>query len=179
MPELLPVNTQYFIAKQKKTLCGNGIDRLPAKTEYGDEFYTNDYTYSFFSQWTVAVRDKTKKSYTAIPREINGLPITNIGGTFEGCAYLEEAPIIPDSVKNMEKAFAGCKSLTAAPAIPAGIENLRSTFAGCWVLEGYLICQRKTPLPMDQIAYALHGTKITNVMGKCGVRFKKMLLSTR
>ena len=179
MPELLPVNTQYFIAKQKKTLCGNGIDRFPAKTEDGDEFHTNNYTYSFFSQWTVVVRDKTKKSYSAIPREINGLPITNIGGTFEGCAYLEEAPIIPDSIKDMEMAFAGCWSLTAAPAIPAGIENLRRAFAGCLVLEGDLICQRKTPLPMDQIAYALHGTKITNVTGECGVRFKKMLLSTR
>lgn len=81
--------------------------------------------------WQVIVKSTDKTSYGPILESINGIPITDISATFQGCDSLTTAPTIPSSVTNMNYTFDGCTSLTTAPAISNGVTDMSSTFMDC------------------------------------------------
>ena len=62
--------------------------------------------------------------------------VTNMDRTFNGCTSLVNAPEIPNSVKYMGYAFSGCTSLVTAPIIPSSVTDMTTTFHGCTNLEG-------------------------------------------
>ncbi len=81
--------------------------------------------------WSVYVKSTEQTAYAPILESINGIPITNMFGTFKDCTSLKTSPKIPNSVTNMNYTFDGCISLTTAPAIPNSVTDMASTFAGC------------------------------------------------
>ena len=63
------------------------------------------------------------------------LPVTYMIDTFYGLEDLEEAPQIPNSVKEMRSTFSGCSQLKKAPTIPNLVEIMNGTFSYCTQLE--------------------------------------------
>ena len=55
----------------------------------------------------------------------------NAGYMFYGCDSLEKAPVIPNSVTNMDYTFAGCESLTGNLVINANPTSYTDTFYNC------------------------------------------------
>lgn len=84
--------------------------------------------------------DKTVRTgFGEIAESINGKPVKSLVCTFQNCAELLEAPLIPSGVTNLGYVFYSCSKLETLPAgftIPSGTENLESAFAGCIVLQG-------------------------------------------
>ena len=203
MPDLIPVNTKYYIAETNETLVGDGISHFPEKSKNMDVFITNDYVYRFISGgiygngWDINVLKK-KKYYQAILHSINGedciygnyifndckqmvkapeIPrsILMMSCTFKNCEKLIEAPKIPNGVKNLDYTFYGCKSLTQKPEIPQSVLNLTNAFEGCTAMEGILVCHAN-PAAFKN---ALRGTKITAVEGSCSEVTKIRLMETK
>ena len=54
-----------------------------------------------------------------------------MGGCFDGCTSLTQAPAIPAGVTDMSCCFIGCTNLTQAPEIPAGVTGMGGCFEGC------------------------------------------------
>ena len=135
MPDLIPVNTEYFIAETGETLIGDGISRFPEASKAGDIFKTADYNYEFYhyygGSWMVTARYSQKNYYGAILHSINGKDIKSLAGTFKGCKKLIEAPKIPDGVLRINNAFRECESLITAPEIPQSVTMMTAAFDGC------------------------------------------------
>ena len=70
--------------------------------------------------------DGTNKIYTVV----------SMYGTFEECDNLIIAPVIPNTVIDVEKVFAYCYNLTTAPEIPNGVTNINLAFHWCSNLTG-------------------------------------------
>lgn len=66
-----------------------------------------------------------------VPASINGVPVTNMYGTFRDIMDLVEAPVIPNTVTDMTDTFNGCSSLTEAPVIPSSVTTMANTFMFC------------------------------------------------
>ena len=62
--------------------------------------------------------------------------VTNMYGTFSGCANLVKAPIIPQNVSAMEKIFSGCNSLTGSLIINASPNYYMSSLYNVATNEG-------------------------------------------
>ena len=56
--------------------------------------------------------------------------VTTIENAYNG-TNISVAPVIPNSVVNMNYAFANCQNLVTAPAIPDGVLDMSATFHGC------------------------------------------------
>jgi hypothetical protein len=84
----------------------------------GNEYILNGYTGSIANG----------KIIGSVPATINGLPVTKMIDTFNGCIALVQAPQIPNSVTSMRSTFFGCSSLTQAPVIPDSVKDMNSTF---------------------------------------------------
>lgn len=200
MPDLIPVNTEYYIAKTGETLIGDGISRFPEESKEGDRFITADYFYycQHDNNWSVGVRDRKKSFYQAVLNSINNRVVDDFGeafykcrnmiaapeipksvtamyAAFSGCNKLEKAPKIPDGVCFMDKAFCGCESLTTAPEIPKSVKHLEKTFAGCTAMEGTLVCHAN----LTTYEEALAGTQITAIEGSCTEETKQGLMATK
>ena len=137
--EIIPIGAIYTIKSTNTTVVGNGINKFPLP-ENGDIYVEGDYEYTFstlshINGWKVLSRNKSQKTYGEIISELAGKPITYMGGTFSGCAFLTTSPVIPYNVTNMEYAFSGCKSLTSAPEIPVNVTYMYGTFADCYSLN--------------------------------------------
>lgn len=200
MPDLIPVNTEYFIAETGETLIGDGISRFPEKSKAGDRLHTADYDYYCHGddEWNISVRDRKKSFYRPVLNSINNGVVDNITlafykcrnmivapeipksvtamyAAFSGCNKLEKAPQIPDGVCFMDKAFRNCESLTTAPEIPKSVNHLEKTFAGCTAMEGTLVCHAN-PTTYEE---ALNETKITAIEGSCSEETKQKLMATK
>ena len=90
-------------------------------TKSGNEYILNKYTGSIVNGRIIG----------SVPANINGLPVTGMIDTFNGCTALIEAPEIPTSVTIMRSTFSGCSSLTKAPIIPDSVTDMNSTFRDC------------------------------------------------
>ena len=105
-------------------------DSFPVSPSSGDTYVEGDYRYSYNlggdygTEWSVKVIDQDKSTYGTILSEIAGKPMTNMYFTFDGCASLTSAPVIPDGVTSLYCAFAWCSSLSVAPVIPDSVTNM-------------------------------------------------------
>ena len=199
MPDLIPVNAEYFIKETNETLVGDGISRFPEESKAGDRFHTADYFYycHYDNNWSVSVRDRKKSFYQPVLNSINNGVVDNISQAFYkcknmivapeipksvtamyaafcGCNKLEKAPTIPDGVCFMDRAFRNCESLTTAPEIPKSVNHLEETFAGCTAMEGTLVCHAN-PTTFEN---ALRGTQIPAIEGSCSEETKIKLMGT-
>lgn len=201
---LLPVGTCYV--RECIPEWGNGITRFPEKPQTGDRYISRDYLYTYGKfrsgiGWHPAVKDCNQKYYERILPEICGEKVHNLAYTFRGCAFMEEAPEIPDSIKNMRNSFSGCVRLKAAPKIPDGVQfmeetfrscitlkcppripesvkNMQSIFQDCSALAGTLVCDASFT-EFSEWSQALLGTKIKTVSGNCDEYTREMLLYSR
>ena len=118
----------------------NSGDNFPAINNW-DVYCYGDYKYTYYSTdnkpiagWFVElnldVTNKSKTSYGTILTEINGMPITGLDNTFNGCQNLKTAPNIPSTVFDMTRTFWGC-AITSTPDIPDCVTSLESAFRDC------------------------------------------------
>lgn len=127
--ELVPANCTYT--------CSNGTtieegQAMPESSSKGDKLVTPDYTYTLERNgWKVIVNDTTKTSYPALLSSINGITLTKMYKTFEGCSNMTVAPQIPSGVTDMSYAFRNCSLLREPPTLPAGLTNMTYTFSSC------------------------------------------------
>lgn len=167
MPDLIPVNTKYYIAETKETLVGDGVSLFPEKTKKNDVFTTSDYSYIFHENalgknlhsdlrgWSVLVENRKKTAYSAILKSINGENVTHCNSTFKNCRRMVKAPEIPQSVVNLSGAFEGCKKLVLAPKIPDGVWCLNNAFHGCEALT----TAPEIPKSVTELDWAFQGCK--------------------
>ena len=103
------------------------------------KFETKDYLYTYDEEldgWNAVVLcDRTKTEYEPLLPEINGKPLKSLYATFAFCKKLKVAPIIPDSVVEMEQTFSHCFALEEPPVIPNGVVNMESIFSCCKSLK--------------------------------------------
>lgn len=140
---VIPDGAKYTIEATNTVLEGNGTNTFPDIPATKDTYEEGDYKYTYNSgfdvgtgmdygsEWSVAVKDKTKTEYREILSEIAGKPVDYMQYTFQNCTFLTTAPVIPSSVTNMIGTFSGCTSLTTAPTIPSSVINMGGTFSGC------------------------------------------------
>lgn len=156
------------------------------------EAVDGDYIYTYHENlsnrepgWSVRLNVRAdKETYGPILSEIQGKPVIDIAGlfhncknmthspllpetlkymnkTYADCASLEKPPLIPDGVIEMQHTFDGCASLKQAPDIPQSVQDLTGAFAGCSALE----CQ---PMVANQPAFASNWQKTINCFAGCG-----------
>ena len=131
---LIPTGATYTKA-DGTTLEGNGTNKFPDATT-GDTYEEGNYKYTYNkggeygTEWSARIKDKTKTEYGTILSEISGVPMTNMGGTFNGCFSLITAPTIPNSVTDMSWAFYRCASLTGTIEINVNPTNYSRCFYG-------------------------------------------------
>ena len=90
----------------------------------GNEYILNKYTGGIVNGRIIG----------SVPANINGLPVTKMTDTFNGCTSLIQAPELPLSVTSMRSTFYGCSGLTEAPVIPISVTDMNSTFRDCTAL---------------------------------------------
>lgn len=134
----------YSGATQTLT-AGNAF---PSEVKPGDVYVCGDYEYRYrkfynYSQWDSSMTsgwgvrplNSFKEEYGEILSNINGVDITSLEYTFDGCDSFKVAPAIPNGVVNMYATFQGCTLLSTAPVIPNGVTTLEATFASCTSLK--------------------------------------------
>ena len=123
---------------------------------YGDLTYTKYDTYVEISKC-----DKNAET-VEIPAEIDGLPVTTIGGyAFYKCTSLTSVTI-PDSVTSIGNyAFYECTSLTSV-TIPDSVTTIESSaFSGCTSLTSINVSkQNLNYTSIDGILYDKEGTTL-------------------
>ncbi len=90
-------------------------------TQNGDAYILDKYTGSIADGRIIG----------SVPATINGLPVTKMTDTFNGCTTLIQAPQIPSTVTSIRSTFSGCSGLTNAPVIPESVTDMNSTFRDC------------------------------------------------
>ncbi len=129
--EVIPAGCKYIMTDGTELQAGEYMPKVPGKN---DQFVTADYRYSFSGTgWKSSVLDKSKTEYEPLLATINGYPLKAV--YFADCQNMISAPILPDTVTDLDSAFYGCSSMTAAPVIPQGVKNLSLTFAHCVSLK--------------------------------------------
>ena len=88
----------------------------------------------FDDYYGVRVSDKTKTEYTPLLESINGVPVINLDGTFQDCANMVHAPVLPRNATSMVQTFNNCYALVEAPKIPNGVTNMFGAFNNCYSL---------------------------------------------
>lgn len=144
--EIIPENAVYTISSSSKKLVGDGKTvYFPLSANSGDTYMDEDYTYTCSaSEWgSVKINDKTKTAYGAIRPFICDKNITSLDYTFENCANMVAAPVIPANVTSMNSTFSGCNSLKSYAGskdpdgdftnykIPNGVSKMALCFSGC------------------------------------------------
>ena len=115
--------------------CGYSSSQTGDTFQYGDYIYTARTTDS--NAWSVTgVVDKNKTTYGTMIESINNDVVDMMDRTFVGCTALENAPVIPNSIKQLVWTFRGCTSLTSAPTIHNGVTWMNETFGYCTNLTG-------------------------------------------
>ena len=119
----------------------NGGEKLPKcyvpqkddTFTYGDYIYTYKHSdhYSYGTEWSAVVIDKTKKSYGNILEYIDNKPVTFLTSTFSGCKSLKESPTIPKTITALNGTYSGCTSFSVTPIIPQSVTSMNGTFFGC------------------------------------------------
>ncbi len=137
---IIPVGATYEMSDGTVLNAGS---KFPEQPTPGDVYYEGDYKYTYktdpsptyWYDWSVLVRDKTKTSYANPRSEVAGLEVNDFSSAYQDCTNLIKAPVIPDTAYKMEFAFSGCTSLTTVQNIPNQVEDLTNTFANCTSLK--------------------------------------------
>ena len=137
---IIPVGATYEMSDGTVLNAGS---KFPEQPTPGDVYYEGDYKYTYktdpsptyWYDWSVLVRDKTKTSYANPRSEVAGLEVNDFSSAYQDCTNLIKAPVIPDTAYKMEFAFSGCTSLTTVQNIPNKVEDLTNTFANCTSLK--------------------------------------------
>ncbi len=93
--------TVFSINRVHAADAGIGVDGRAVNlslwnyTQNGNEYILNRYTGSI----------ENGKIIGSVPANINGLPVTKMTDTFNGCTALIQAPEIPSSVTSMRSTF--------------------------------------------------------------------------
>ena len=101
--------------------------------------------------------------------------VTNMNSTFMGCESLTTAPTIPSKVTDMDHTFTGCHKLTTAPVIPNSVTSMWGTLSGCYDLTGTIEINAN-PTEYDK---CLEDTQITGITGSCSQATKDALMATK
>ncbi len=153
----IPEGCQYVVASTGETLEEG--DEFPRRVKKFDEFYTENYIYTYKDEWykVVDAEENVEVTYSTeywhvrvnpeadsphegildeeILSSIAEKPVTDMylfRGTGSHCLVeVEKLPEIPDSVKSIASAFSGCANLTEAPEIPDSVINMDGAFSGC------------------------------------------------
>ncbi len=169
------------IYKRQDGTVFNAGDSFPDEFELFDEYHYADYYYSFdsymgqYDGWYVYLKDMNKTSYSAILESINGKNIIGLYETFGLCPNIITAPVIPDSVIDLNYAFMECPKLTEVPEIPSGVLSMVHAFSDCPNLKGTLVVHANP----TSYANCIRGTQITSISGNCSLQTKVNLLGTK
>jgi len=143
----------YVVPEGGKYIAADGTvynpgDGFPETVTTGDQYTYGDYQYRYNQYWAQANTWATRTqdgwgvrciNNVAEPgpilETINGKPIKDLTYTFYNCGEMVIAPIIPDTVTNMDYAFAYRNKLVTVPNIPRDVKSLYSTFSSCYALE--------------------------------------------
>ena len=85
--------------------------------------------------WFVRPKSTEQTEYAPILESINGIPITDMSDSFQGCSNMTKAPKIPETVTDMNATFMYCTSLSEVPNIPQNVQYMPYTFKGCTLLK--------------------------------------------
>ena len=137
---VIPAGATFTVESTGAVLeAGNSF---PDTVNEDDIYVYEHYKYKYSPDndgWRVFINtdvvDKTQTSYGPILESINGIPVTSLYQTFQGCSNLIESPVIPSTVKEMKYAFRNCHALKHAPNIPLSVTSLFSAFSVCYALE--------------------------------------------
>ncbi len=110
---------------------------------WSQKFEKGDINYNILSEIdkTVEVSSASKFSEDiAIPSEVNGYTVTNIGkNAFQYCTKLATITIHNSIISIGESAFEGCSSLTSITISNSVTSIEESTFYGCKSLTSHII----------------------------------------
>ena len=156
------------------------------KSQYGDIYEDEWYSYSVSSTWSVDTKDKTLVEYGPLMTTINGKNVASLGFTFKDCVNMKKAPAIPETITNMYGTFEGCTQLVdlSNVVIPEGVTTLQQTFKYCSsIVEAPVIHDKITylwqtfeyctslktvsaiPSSVDKMQYAFDGcTSLTGII---------------
>ena len=124
----------YYISMDAETGVPTIQNEVPETVNEGDIYVYGDYMYVNMADlggWAVflateesfgmfgvtetladyPVTDKNQTSYDQILETVNGVPVTVLYATFNGCAELEEIPAVPKSVMMSIASFIGTPAL--------------------------------------------------------------------
>lgn len=124
----------YYISMDAETGAPTIQTEIPATVSENDMYVYGDYMYVYMADaggWAVLlateesfgmfgatevladypVTDKNQTSYDQILETVNGVPVTVLYATFNGCTALEEIPVVPKSVMMSIASFIGTPAL--------------------------------------------------------------------
>ena len=172
-----PFDSRSFrieIAEQNPSEIKLALTYKGSKSSSIGSAYLNVDVYST-EEVDVYVVDKTKSSYQDIPYSVSDgsgtysvvsadycfeycrsliqapvIPntITNLEGCFSNCTSLTQVPDIPSSATNMDLCFEHCSSLTQAPVIPGSVTTMYRCFSDCELLEGNVEVHNVPTIPV-------------------------------
>ena len=141
------VNTSITDIREtyEATKVYNEYDRLPCTytSQQNDIFIYNDLEYrrnmqwdgtkwiTDTPQWGARVIDNTKEYYRPVIESINGVNISHLKYTYEGCKNLKEIPELPSTISYLANTFSNCTSLKSINQLPDGTSTMFYTFYGC------------------------------------------------
>ena len=103
---IIPVGATYEMSDGTVLNAGS---KFPEQPTPGDVYYEGDYKYTYktdpsptyWYDWSVLVRDKTKTSYANPRSEVAGLEVNDFSSAYQDCTNLIKAPVIPDTAYKM------------------------------------------------------------------------------
>ena len=143
-------------------------DIAMAETEIRNQIaplYTEDGYASFKALkiqhgWNVFAYDKTKTSYENIPAQFDNIPVVSMLICFARCTNMTIAPMVPETIVDVQLAFGGCAKLTSC-SIPLGISTIGDdAFTGCTSLTD--VYYAGTQEQWNQISIGRNNTCLAN-----------------
>ena len=173
-------NSNYISLKDcSSAIEYNAGDEFP-EPKTGDIYFYGDYEYRYnmtrentewlwyydgdFDGWSVATLEDGKTSYSPILTQINGKNVTKINSLFKDLDYILGYTNEPTCM------------LTTAPIIPETITNMNESFNGCIYLTGSIEINATS---LHSYRKALRGTQITEITGTISENLKTNILLTR
>lgn len=152
MTERIMEQVEDFISKNPDELSDEEKDEIKeciAHIVFDIFIYCNYYFYSYDelkqigdynymregNSWHVTAIDKDKEEYGEILDFVDGMPVTSMEECFEECRNMKYSPIVPSTIKNLNRGYVYCDSLRKPPLIPDSVESAEDIFFGCDMLE--------------------------------------------